>query len=173
MEARPKIKLQLSPLDKLVELVGRCIIALLWILTLFAFFKMPDTVPTHFNALGQADGYGNKGTIFILPVIATNLFIVLTLLNRYPHILNYSTKITEANAVQQYTIATRMLRFLKLAVVIIFTAIVSGTFLTSVHKTHGLGSWFLPIFEVIIFAPTIYAIIASLNKKKQERKSRI
>ena len=173
MQTRPIIKLQLTPLDRLLEIIGKCCIALLWILTLFAFFNMPDIVPTHFNASGQADNYGSKGTIFILPVIATNLFIVLTLLNNYPHILNYPTKITEANAVSQYTIATRMSRFLKLAVVIIFTAIALGTLLTSLHITPGLGHWFLPVFEVLIFLPTIYAITAFFNKKKQEKKGSI
>ena len=165
METRPKIKLPLEPLDKTLEISGKFIILLIWILALIAFFKMPDTIPIHFNAAGQPDNYGNKGTIFILPIIATIIFIGLTILNRYPHIFNYVTAITEANASDQYLIATRMIRFIKLIIAIVFTAIVLITFLTSVNITNGLGSWFLPLTIGLIFIPTIYSIIMSFTKK--------
>lgn len=165
MDTKPKIKLQLSPLDKTLEISGKCIIILLWILSTVAFFKMPDTIPTHFNAFGQADSYGNKETICILPVIATIIFIGLTILNRYPNIFNYTNKITEANAIYQYSIAARMLRFLKLIVAIIFTTIVLNIFLASVNIANGLGSWFLPLTIMICFIPAIYSIIMSFQKK--------
>lgn len=165
-ETRPKIKLPLSQLDKTLETGGKCMIMLLWVLAIIAFFKMPDTIPTHFNALGQTDNFGNKGTIFILPVIATIIFIGLTILNNYPHILNYINKITEANAVYQYTIATRMLRVLKLMIVILFTAIVLLTYLTAIHAIKGLSKSFLP-FIICLFCmlPAIGTMLA--YKKNQ------
>lgn len=165
METRPKIKLPLSSFDKTLEITGRCIIILLWMLALFAFLKMPDTIPTHFNASGQADKYGHKGTIFILPAIATIIFIGITILNHYPHIFNYINKITEANAADQYLIAVRMLRFLKVLVAILFTVIVLVTFLTSIHIISGLTSWFLPLTILVFFIPTMYSIVMSINKK--------
>lgn len=165
METRPKIKLQLSPLDKTLEISGKSIIMLLWILTLFAFFKMPDTIPTHFNASGQADNYGNKETIFILPIIATIMFAGLTILNRYPHVFNYANKITETNAPYQYLLAARMIRFIKLMIAILFTTLVLFTFLTSVNITNGPSYWFLPITVGLIFIPTIYSTALSFRKK--------
>lgn len=165
MEARPKIKLPLSQFDKTLEISGKCIIMLLWILTAVAFFKMPDTIPTHFNALGQADNYGNKGTIFVLPIIATILFIGLTALNHYPQIYNYPEKITEENAVYQYSRATRMIRFLKLIMAILFTIIVLSTFLIAIHITSGLGSLFLPLTVALFCIPTVYSVMMVFNKK--------
>ncbi len=124
MQVRPKIILRLSRLDKTLETSGKCIIILLWIFAIIAFFKAPDTIPTHFNTSGQVDNYGKKGTIFILPIIATIILIGLTILNQYPNIFNYLTEITEANAVYQYSIATRMIRFFKVLIAILFTIIV-------------------------------------------------
>lgn len=164
MKTRPKIKLQLSPLDKTLETSGKCIIILLWIFTVIAFFKMPDTIPIHFNASGQADNYGNKVTIFILPIIVTLIFIGLTILNHYPYIFNYLTEITEANAAYQYSIATRIIRFFKLLIAIIFTIIVLVTFLTSMHIINGVGSWFLPLMIVVFFIPALYSIAISFKK---------
>ena len=165
MESRPKINITLSPLDKKLELTSIIFLIVLWGLALYSFFKLPTIIPIHFNASGKADGYGNKLTLFILPVLATILYVGLTQLNKYPHIFNYLTKITEHNAVKQYTIATRMLRFLKLAILIIFSLIILFTYLTTIGVTDGLGFWFLPLTYAIILIPTIISISQSFKAK--------
>lgn len=138
---------------------------LLWTLAAVAFFKMPDTVPAHFNASGQADDYGNKVTIFILPIIATLLFIGLTALNRYPQIYNYPGKITEANVMYEYSKATRMVRFLKVLITIVFTTITLSTFLTAIHVINGLGSLFLPLMIVLLSVLTISSAVMAFKQK--------
>ena len=137
---------------------------LMWVLFLYAFFKLPLTIPIHFGASGKPDGYGNKAILFILPVIGTLIYFGLTWLNQYPQVYNYPIKITEANAQQQYTRATRMMRFLKVAILFIFALIILFTYLTATGFTNGLGSWFLPFSIAIFFAPTIYFIIQSVKK---------
>ena len=165
METRPKIKLTLSPLDKKLELTGQIFLVLLWGLTLYTFLKLPTTIPTHFNALGQVDDYGNKLTLLILPILATIIYFGLSQLNKYPHIFNYITKITEDNAQKQYSIVTRMLRFIKLAILIIFSLIILFTYLTTIGVTNGLGFWFLPLTFGLLLIPTIISINQSVTKK--------
>ncbi len=165
METRPKIKLTLSPLDNKLELTSRLFLVVMWGLTLYTFFKLPTTIPTHFNASGQADDYGNKLTLFILPGLATIIYFGLTQLNKYPHIFNYMTKITEDNAQKQYTIVTRMLRFLKLVILIIFSLIILFTYLTATGVTNGLGFWFLPFTFGLLLIPVIISISQSFKKK--------
>jgi uncharacterized membrane protein len=166
METRPKIKLTPSPLDNKLELTSKIFLIVVWALTIYTFIKLPTTIPIHFNASGQADNYGNKLTLFILPILATIIYFGLTQLNKYPHIFNYMTKITEDNAQKQYTIATRMLRFLKLAILIIFSLIILFTYLTTTGVTNGLGFWFLPLTFGLLLVPTIISISQSFKKKK-------
>jgi len=165
METRPKIKLILSPLDNKLELTGKIFLVVLWALTVYTFLKMPTIIPTHFNISGQADDYGNKLTLLILPLLATIIYFGLTQLNKYPHIFNYMTKITEENAQKQYTIATRMLRFLKLAILVIFSSTILFTYLTTIGVTNGLGFWFLPLTFGLLLIPTIISISQSFKKK--------
>ena len=167
MESRPKIKLFLSGRDKASELICKTILICMWGFTFFAFFGLPATIPTHFNAMGQADSYGNKMTLFILPAIATIIYFGLTQLVKYPHVLNYMSKITEENAREQYTMATRLLRLMKLFILIIFTGIVLFTYLTSKGVTDGLGFWFLPLTIGLILIPTIIALSQLLKKKNK------
>lgn len=166
MENRPKVNVSLSPLDKILESVGKLLIIIIWGLTLFVYFKLPTIIPTHFNAAGQPDGHGNKLTILILPIIATLLYFGLSKLNQSPQSFNYITTITEENAEKQYTFATRMLRILKISLLIIFSHIILFTYLTTIGITNGLGVGFLPFTLGIVLTPIIFYIGQSLKKNK-------
>ena len=165
METRPKIKLTPTPLDNKLEQTGKIFLVIMWALTIYTFLKLPMTIPIHFNASGQADNHGNKLTLLILPILATLIYLGVTQLNKYPHIFNYMTKITVENAEKQYTIATRMLRFLKLAILIIFSLVILFTYLTTIGVTNGLGFWFLPLTYGLLLVPTIISISQSFKKK--------
>ena len=162
---RPNITLVPTTVDKLVELLGWIILLALWTLTICHYSTLPETIPTHYNTAVKADGFGSKASIIGLPVIATLLFIGLTVLNRYTHIFNYPTAITQDNALRLYTLATRMLRYLKLVLVTIFGGITFKTIQTASGESSGLGGWFLPLTAGLIFIPLIYFVIKSIKKK--------
>lgn len=165
MQKRPIIKLHLSKFDKGLEAAGFIMVLLLWILTAVVYSRLPVTIPTHFNFSGVPDDFGSKTTLIVLPVIGTIIFGGLTLLNRNPHIFNYASDLTRENAEQRYTNATRMIRFLKLAIVVIFFMIVLFTYLTATGKARGLGIWFLPFVFLLTLSPTVYYIVKRLRTK--------
>ncbi len=165
MEIRPKLKLQLTPIDKGIEILGFLILILHWIWVVVTFTKLPDIIPTHFNARGEVDGFGSKVSILTLPVIATIIYIVLTIINKYPHNFNYLVKITEYNALRQYTNVTKMVRVLKVVVVAVFFLITFETTQVSAEKTNELSVWFLPLILGMTFLPLIYFIAKSFREK--------
>ncbi|MEO6583394.1 MAG: DUF1648 domain-containing protein [Ferruginibacter sp.] len=165
MQPIPKIKPPLSPFDNTLELISILLLVLMWGFTIFSLFNLPATIPIHFNTKGEADNYGNKITILILPVLGTLIYFGLTQLNKYPHIFNYMTKINEDNALKQYSIATKMLRFLKAAILLIFSLIILFTYLTTIGVKNGLIPWFLPFTLAFLLTPTIMSISQSFRKK--------
>ncbi|WP_181368960.1 DUF1648 domain-containing protein [Flavobacterium pallidum] len=124
--ANPKIKILLTPFDKAIESLCWLLIISIWILVFVNYPKLPDIIPIHFDLSGNADGFGAKENLFALPIVITILAIGLSFLNKFPHIFNYMAAITPGNAIRQYTLATRFIRFLKLGTVIIFGMIVFG-----------------------------------------------
>lgn len=166
MEERPKIKLELTTPDKIFEIVGWVLIIVVWGLTITNYSNLPETIPIHYNGAGQADGFGGKATILILPLIATILFIALTVLNKFPHVFNYPTSITQDNAFRQYTNATRLIRYLKLIIVFIFGLIAFKTIQNANGEADGLGVWFLPLTMGLIFIPLIYFVSKSFKTKQ-------
>ncbi|MCG2612275.1 DUF1648 domain-containing protein [Flavobacterium sp. SM15] len=156
MEERPKLKIPLKPFDKIVEALGWAALIGIWILTLSNYTELPQTIPTHFDGSGQADGYGSKMNLLALPLISSVIFIVLTALSFFPHLHNYPAGITQENAEKQYQTSTRMFRFLKLIILIIFGLIVYMTLKTINGTADGLGTWFLPLVLGLIFIPIFY-----------------
>jgi len=165
-EERPKIKLELTTADKTFEIIGWLLIVFIWFLTLSNYSNLPETIPIHYNGAGQADGFGRKAIILTLPLIATILFIGLTVLNKFPHIFNYPTNITHDNALIQYTNATKLIRYLKFIIVFIFGLIVFKTIQNANEEAVGLGTWFLPMILGLIFIPLTNFVIKSYKASK-------
>lgn len=160
---RPKLKPTLSQSDTIIEALGWLALILLWTLVLFSYSKLPDTIAIHFDASGNPDGFGDKITIFLLPIIASVLFLGLSYLNRFPHIFNYMTEINEDNALQQYSIACRLIRMLKLCIMTIFILIVFST----MNVTDKTWQWSLPLGILgLTFFPIFYYLLQSNRKIK-------
>lgn len=166
MEERPKMKLELTTADKTFEIMGWLLIVAIWVLTFTNYSNLPEIIPTHYNAAGQADGVGGKATLLTLPLVATILFIGLTILNKAPHLFNYPINITQENAFRQYTNATRLIRYLKLSIVFVFGLIAFKTIQNANGEADGLGVWFLPLTMGLIFIPLIYFVMKSFKSKQ-------
>ena len=151
MEARPKIKIDLTQFDKLLEIAGIVLIIIMWAVAIFSYLKSPETVAIHFDGAGKPNGYGDRITNLLLPIIPTFIYLGLTQLNKYPHLYNYMRKITAENALTQYTAATRMIRILKLSIVLIFIIDTFSALLITLKISAGLGIWSL-LFTILLLA---------------------
>ena len=163
MGGRPKVKLDLTNTDKVIEFTGLTLLIGIWILAILSFSDLPESIPTHFNGAGEADGFGERTNIFVLPIIGTILFIGLTLLNKNPHIFNYPKTITNENALNQYSNATRMIRVLKLIIIFVFGLILVRTLQNTNGNADGIGTWFLPLTIGLFVIPTLYFLIKSMK----------
>lgn len=150
---QPKIKIETTSTDIIVEVLGWGVLGFLWWLAASNYRILPDIIPIHYNIAGEIDDTGSKATILVLPLITTLLFIGLTILNRYPHIFNYPVKITEQNALRQYSNALMLIRVLKLVIVAVFTSIAWFMIRGASDRQVNLGIWFLPVFLALVMIP--------------------
>jgi uncharacterized membrane protein len=58
------------------------VLALIVAATALVYPDLPATIPTHWNAAGQADGHGPRATIFLQPAIAALLALMWPMLPR-------------------------------------------------------------------------------------------
>ena len=163
MGERPKVKLDLTNTDKVIEFTGLALLIGIWILAILSFSDLPESIPTHYKGAGEVDGFGERTNIFVLPIIGTILFIGLKLLNKNPHIFNYPKTITDENALNQYSNGTRMIRVLKLIIVFVFGLILVRTLQNTNGNADGIGTWFLPLTIGLFIIPTLYFLIKSIK----------
>jgi len=165
MSPRPAPEIQTSGFDKMIELAGWVCLILLWIITVLSYASLPEIIPTHFNASGQADDEGSKMVLFFLPVIGTLIFVAMTVLNYYPHIFNYPVAITTDNAQKQYSNATRMIKVLKLSIAVTFTLLVLLIATAGSSGNGSLGIWFLPVVLALVFVPIAFFLYKAYKAK--------
>ncbi|MHC5741499.1 MAG: DUF1648 domain-containing protein [Nostoc sp.] len=66
----------------LVGLVG------LFGIAIHAWSTLPDTIPVHFGFDGQANGWGSKKVLWLLPIVGLAIYGLLTFISRYPKHIN-------------------------------------------------------------------------------------
>jgi uncharacterized membrane protein len=163
MNDRPVLKPKLTLADMILEAAGWALVVILVASAFYFYSKLPGIIPVHFNFTGQPDSFGKKHTILLLPVIGLVSFAVLTLLNQVPFKFNYPAKITPENAMKQYTLMTRMIRYLKFILCLVFSAVTILTYETAIGKANGLGIWFVPMTLALILLPLLYFILRTFK----------
>lgn len=168
-EKKPVIKIAYSKLEKVFEVISLIGIALNVYIILRYYSVLPDTIPRHYGAAGVPDGYAGKSSLFFIPIVMLSLYILLTVLSRFPHTFNYAVEINEKNAKAQYHAARIMMIIMKAEIVCCFTYIEGKTVMVALGKATGLGVEFLPVFLIIIFGTIGVYINKSLNINKKEK----
>ena len=86
---RPVLDIPYSQLEIMAELVAGIGILFTVIMLVITWPQIPNTVPTHFGASGIADSWGSKMSLLLLPTIVIFLYVMLTVVSRFPHTFNY------------------------------------------------------------------------------------
>ncbi|MDP1623848.1 MAG: DUF1648 domain-containing protein [Bacteroidales bacterium] len=162
---RPVIKPEMAPLDWLLEGAALLGLMVLFGFVIYHFQRLPETIPSHFNSAGQPDDYSSKSSIWMLPGVAIFVYVLLGLFMLIPNQFNYPVKINPANARRQYTMAIRLVRYLKAAIIWLFFYISSISVRVAAKEDSGLGLWFLPIVLGGIFLPLIVYFIMAFKSR--------
>jgi len=162
---QPKILIPFTITDIIVEITGVISLIFFWVMLILNYSKLPQIVPIHYNTQGEVDNFGSKMSLIILAIIATVIFIGLSYFSKKPHLLNYPVEIHSHNAEKQYTIATKMLRYLKVSIVWVFFLVFYKTVQIANGQNDFLGKYFLLITLAIIFLPITYFIVQAFKAK--------
>ena len=131
----------LSPVMLLVSIV---IILILW-------RKLPEQIPTHYNAAGQIDGYGGRGTLLLMPVIGLAGDLLLALVSRMPQSWNTGVRVTVLNRARVYRLVRDLMADLRLAMALMFGGF--GIYLSTLPE-HFSGN-VTGIMLILIFVPLL------------------
>lgn len=95
--------------------------------TLARFPLLPETIPTHFNALGEPDAWGPRSSVLILAAVATVMTAALAWLSRFPRWFNYLREVTADNAQHQYRLGEQAMVGVTLGIALVFAGLLVAT----------------------------------------------
>lgn len=162
---QPKLIVPVTGLERSLNVIA--LIVMIWSIAYVCvqWADLPSRIPIHFNGKGQADGWGSKGTLIILPVISLLLYCGLTVMSRFPHAFNYPIPITERNAAGQYLLAKKLIGWVTLEVVALFAYITWASVQSAHGHGDGLGAWSLPIILFVVFGTLAIYFVRALRMK--------
>lgn len=162
---RPRIKIERNGTDLLLELTALILTLTPIIYLLFSWGSLPETVPTHIDSAGAVDSWGVKSELLILPAVMLADFMMLSVLQRFPHLFNYIVKITEENAETQYRLAVSMVGWMNLIIsggmALLFFSIVE----IAMEGTEQVLFWVMPVFMGSLFGSLGYFLWQSWKNR--------
>ena len=105
---------------KLFHVLSGLFILMMFLYVFYMQMNLPNLVPIHLSK-GEIDGMGSPKWFFIIPFIATILFIGLLYISRNSHLCNYLIEITEKNRNEMYRLMSEAIACLNLAIVLGFS----------------------------------------------------
>ena len=134
-------------------------LAFQWALVATSWKTLPERVPTHYGFSGQADAYGDKSSLLLLPLLAGGLYAMLTALSFFPQRFNYPVQVNDENRERVQALALEMVGWLKAELTWCFAYIEWTTVRAAQGLADGLGRAFLPIVLGITAATILIGIL--------------
>jgi hypothetical protein len=146
--------------DKILEVVA--IALLLGSFYPLLFYNSIDSntlVPIHGNFFGEVDRWGDRSNLWIIPLIGLGLYILMSISQKYPTIINYPCKITEKNANYIYRMGVQLVRHIKVFITLTFTYISNIFYRMAIGKDAKLNMFIVyMLFAGIFLLVIIYTI---------------
>ncbi|MBD3921862.1 DUF1648 domain-containing protein [Paenibacillus sp. PR3] len=168
MEQRPVIRLTRSPLEVCLEVLNIVIIIGTLVYLLIRWRDLPSTIPIHYAGSGEADGWGSRSTLLLLPLIAIAPYVLITIISRFPHTFNFPVAVTEQNAPELYRLTVQMLNWLKFEMVFLFSSL--GVLVIRSATTGHAGSiGIFTIIGAIVILGTIFGYVFHIVRRFRTR----
>ncbi len=156
---QPKIDIKPTEKDRKIILIGWLFVVLNFVIVFAFYFQLPDTIPVHFNLKGEADGFGSKSNLWIVPIFNLAMYYGMTLLvtKMKPWQFKYPTRVTKKNAPKLYAMSLEMMVWLNFGIALMFLTISLETILKAIRfDGFSLGWSFIPLVVIITLLPFLY-----------------
>lgn len=129
--------------------------AFLWSFSIYHYTSLPEIIPIHYSVGGSPDGFGDKKSIFIFPILGTILFSLMNYLSKNPNApgLNLSEKI------KSNPLLTRLfISIISTCVLLIFATILYQEILVIKNNQEALS----PLVFFLLGGMVIFVIVFNL-----------
>lgn len=147
-------------------LITTIIIAIIFIFIVFVWYKVPATIPTHYDALGRQDDEGSKWLVIVLPALGFCIVSIMNLFKKHPEWANYPKRINESNAAAFYLANRQLLTILNNGIIIFFSLIALDMILVALEWKETANVWYYTALLFILIIIPIFVAMFKIRKIK-------
>ena len=125
------------------------------------YAQLPAEIPTPYNAFGEIDGYGSRGTLWIMPIIGILCDALMLAVSFFPQTWNVGTSVTVFNRALVYRRVRDLIADMRLSMAVMFTAFAVWQTTLSPHFPWWMGV----LMGVCCTAPLVRFFVRLAMKK--------
>lgn len=152
-------RVKISFFDGILEILGFIALVFLWVMTYKFQHIGAELVPEDFSFFQTPNEFWASKMTYTVPVIATVLYVGLTVYNLRPQIGDYPVQISSEKSAQLNEINKRLWRWLKFNLLLIFITIEYFSFHTGSNAGTGISPTLIYVFPVLLFGPVVFFFI--------------
>jgi uncharacterized membrane protein len=154
--SRDRKKKPITLSDRILELVAAAMAVLLLILTGVLYSQAPETVPTHFNFAGDADGWGGKDFYWILAAIMLVGMIICASAAYNRKLVNLPIRLKPEVFYRQIGLIGRMCRIMTIVLGIIWLAVLLAMSASFIGVSEGVAVALIPLSVMLMLGVVFF-----------------
>lgn len=159
MNEHPVISIKKTKTEWLHDMICIVLFVSIIIYLAFAWPYLPDQIPIHYDALGNADQWGSKWFTFLLIALTILIYIGFTILRKHPYKFNYPDRLTEENAERFYKNANLTISWMNFEIAIYFLWLSKGFIDSAVNQSDFMVLSELLIWISVLVVTMLYFLI--------------
>lgn len=152
-------KVRISFWDRILEILSLAALIVLWVMTYKFQHLGAELVSEDFNFFQNPNEYWASKMTYAVPMIATVLYVGLTIFNLRPQYGDYPVDVSGDKASDLSEINKRLWRWLKFNLLVIFIVIEYFSFHTGSNAGTGITPLLIYVFPVLLFGPVVFFFI--------------
>lgn len=145
--------------DRILEMSSWVLAVFLIVLAVALYRYLPERIPVHFNAVGEADEWGDRGMIFVLMALGLAAMAICSAAAYNYKMVNLPFSLNPACLPRQVTVIGRMMRVLSVLCGWLFIALMLMTAAPPWGMQSVCFSFFLVVVAGMILVLMVYTVL--------------
>ena len=154
--SRDRKKKPITLSDRILELVSAAMAVVMLVLTGVLYSKAPDTVPTHFNFAGDADGWEGKVFYWILAGIMLVGMAICASAAYNRKLVNLPIRLKPEVFYRQIGLISRMCRIMTIVLSFIWLAVLLSMSASFIGLSEGVAVALIPLSAMLMIGVVFF-----------------
>jgi uncharacterized membrane protein len=136
----------------ILEVISILSLLTFFIFTYFTWPSVPQRIPDHFGWSGTPNSWGSKGMLPTMLYVTIIIFILLSIISRFPRLINFPIPNNEDNSKSHLQLRFSLILWIKAELVLFTTYIGIQGMRVALSQSEGLGSYLIITLLAVLFS---------------------